>query len=370
MANEQHLSLLKRGVKVWNEWWEEKPPGMRPDLSGAKLNEANLSEANLYRADLGKVDLREANLSEANLSGADLGEADLREANLCKIFLKRTNLSEANLRGADLRGASLSEAHLDRADLSEAYLGGANLSGANLGGANFREAIVGWTTFGATDLSVVKGLDTVVHHGASHIDIHTLYNSNGKIPEVFLRGCGLSDWEIEAAKLYQPDLTSAQLTDITYKIHELHIIAVHYYSCFIRYSSKDQAFAERLHNDLQAKGVRCWYAPEDMKIGDKIRPRIDESIRIHDKLLLILSEHSINSVWVEKEVETAFEEEQKRKQTVLFPVRLDKIVMETGQAWAADIRRTRHIGDFGQWKKPEVYQKAFDRLLKDLKAER
>ena len=102
--------------------------------------------------------------------------------------------------------------------------------------------------------------------------------------------------------------------------------AFEYYSCFISYSSKDQSFTERLYADLQNKGVRCWFAPEDMKIGDKIRDRIDQSIRIHDKLLLVLSENSINSAWVEKEVETAFEEERKRKKTVLFPLRLDSIL--------------------------------------------
>jgi hypothetical protein len=106
-----------------------------------------------------------------------------------------------------------------------------------------------------------------------------------------------------------------------------------------------------------------------MKIGDKIRPTIDQSIRIHDKLLLILSEHSINSTWVEKKVETAFEEECKRNQTILFPVRLDNAVMETDKAWAGDIRRTRHIGDFSRWQDHDAYQQAFERLLRDLQAE-
>jgi len=36
---------------------------------------------------------------------------------------------------------------------------------------------------------------------------------------------------------------------------------------FISYSSKDQAFAERLHADLQNKGVRCWFAPHDLPIS-------------------------------------------------------------------------------------------------------
>jgi hypothetical protein len=143
---------------------------------------------------------------------------------------------------------------------------------------------------------------------------------------------------------------------------------IQFYSCFISYSSTNQDFAERLHNDLQAKGVRCWFAPEDLKIGDKFRTRIDEAIRYHDKLLLVLSEHSVNSKWVEKEVETAFDKETP-DHTVLFPIRLDDAVMQTDRAWAADIRRTRHIGDFASRKDHDAYQMAFERLLRDLKAE-
>jgi hypothetical protein len=43
--------------------------------------------------------------------------------------------------------------------------------------------------------------------------------------------------------------------------------------------------------------------------------------------------------------------------------------MQTKKAWAADIRRMRHIGDFRRWKEHDSYQKAFARLLRDLKAE-
>src|SRR5262245_45850751 len=92
---------------------------------------------------------------------------------------------------------------------------------------------------------------------------------------------------------------------------------------------------------------------------------MDEAIRLRDKLLLVLSTHSMASEWVEKEVETAFEEEHRRKNTILFPIRLDDSVMETRQVWAADIRRTRHIGNFQQWKDHDAYQKAFQQLLKD-----
>src|SRR5205807_6274097 len=146
------------------------------------------------------------------------------------------------------------------------------------------------------------------------------------------------------------------------------ISTIEYYSCFISYSSKNEDFSKRLYADLQTEHVRCWFAPEDLKIGEKFRSRIDEAIRLHDKLLLVLSENSVNSPWVETEVESAFEKERQQKRLVLFPIRLDNAVMETRQAWAADIRRTRHIGDFRQWQDDTAYQGALQRLLRDLHA--
>jgi TIR domain len=104
-----------------------------------------------------------------------------------------------------------------------------------------------------------------------------------------------------------------------------------------------------------------------MKIGDRIRTKIDEVIRVHEKLLLVLSANSIKSDWVEKEVETAFEKERETGSTVLFPVRLDDAVMESKTGWAADIKRSRHIGDFRHWKDHDDYSRAFERLLRDLK---
>jgi len=124
-----------------------------------------------------------------------------------------------------------------------------------------------------------------------------------------------------------------------------------------------------LYGDLQAEGVRCWFAPEHMKIGDKIRSRLDESIRFYDKLLLVLSETSVTSQWVEQEVESAPRKEREQNATVLFPIRLNDAVTTIQGGWPALIYSSRHIGDFRNWKDRNSYQKAFDRLLRDLKAE-
>lgn len=142
----------------------------------------------------------------------------------------------------------------------------------------------------------------------------------------------------------------------------------HRKSTFISYSSNDQEFVEQIYNDLQNNGIRCWFAPADLKTGDRFRTTIDEALLVTDKLLLVLSEHSINSHWVEKEVETAIEREAVQKRTILFPIRVDDAVTAINTGWPADVRRTRHIGDFTLWKDNDSYRKAFDRLLRDLKA--
>ena len=314
MANQEHLDILTQGVEAWNQWRQEHPE-VRPNLEGAKLRQANLISADLTRADLGGADCSRANFEDASLGGADF--------------------AHANLTGANLRGADLVDAYLFNTNLTEANLGQAKIFG---------------TTFGYIDLRHTKGLDDVDHFGPSSIGIDTIIRSEGKISETFLRGAGVPD------------------SFITYA-HSLITHPIDYYTCFISYSSKDEGFVALLYADLQNKGVRCWFAPEDLKWGDKIRPRIDESIRLCDKLLLVLSQHSVASQWVEQEVETALEKERKEGRTVLFPIRLDKTVMDIEGGWPALIRNTRNIGDFTHWKDHDTYQQAFERLLRDLKAE-
>ena len=213
--------------------------------------------------------------------------------------------------------------------------------------------LLGGTIFADIDLSTVKGLDTVTYWGGpSTIGIDTIIRSQGKISEIFLRNAGIPDPIIEAI----PSLIGS-------------LRPIDYYTCFISYSTKDEEFVKRLHADLLSMRVRCWFAPEDMKIGDKIRARIDESIWMYDKLLIVLSEYSIASDWVEFEVEAALAKESKEKRTVLFPIRLDDSVMVAVTPWAAHIKRARHIGDFRRWNNHDDYEMALSRLLRDLKAE-
>ncbi len=234
-------------------------------------------------------------------------------------------------------------------NLNRAYLIDTNLSGAKLAKTNFSEARIRNTNFAYVDLRTAIGLNTIQHLGPSPIAMYTVQLASDGSALHFLRGTGVPNaW----VNLYLADM-----------IH-----SVQYHSCFISYSSKDEILARQLYADLQAKSVQCWFAPEDMKTGDKIRTRIDEAIHRQDKLLLLLSEHATTSTWVEDEVEAALERERQQQCEILLPVRLDESVMQTTQAWAAKLRRTRHIGDFTNWADPQAYQRAFERLMRDLKA--
>jgi len=343
MTRDKAIKLLKGGPEGIAEWNRRRASGGAHTYLGG----ANLSEVDLRGADLSRAALTGANLGGADLIGANLGAANLVRANLVRANLSAAKLSRAILAGADLSLADLSLADLSRAVLNEADLSRADLSGAKRDGARCY-----YTTFADLDLSKTEGLDSIQHGGPSTIGIDTLFQSRGKIPEVFLRGCGVPDSLIQSLPLI---------------LHSME--PIQFYSCFISYSSKNQDFAKRLHADLQAKGVRCWFDTEHLKIGAKIRPSINEAIRGHDKLMLVLTRDSLASDWVEGEVEAALERERSEKRTVLFPIQLDDAVLETPVAWASHIRQTRHIGDFRGWENHSAYQTAFARLLRDLKAE-
>lgn len=409
MANQEHLNILKLGVARWNEWREQHRE-IQADLSKVKFNNVDLHGANLsyvdfreacfYDVDLSgarfinstfsgaifrkaifeKADLRNANfnaadlthanlntanlrgayLIDANLSAADLDETDLREATFYGAKLNNTSFSEADLRdasfmkadmiGAFLQSTNLSGANLSRTNLTRAYLIDANLRGAKLAEINLSEARIRNTNFAHIDLRTAIGLSTIQHLGPSPITVYTIQLPSDGSAFHFLRGTGMPDTWI---KLYLADRADP----------------TQYHSCFISYSSKNETLARRLYADLRARSVQCWFAPEDMKTGNKIRTQIDEAIHLQDRLLLLLSEHSIASTWVENEVEAALEKEDRQQREVLFPIRLDDTVMQTSQAWAATLRRTRNIGDFTNWTNPQAYQSAFERLLRDLREE-
>lgn len=337
-------------------------------VGGIILSNAKLIGTDLRRASLSRVQLVGSDASCANLLDASLGEADLTYARFRGANLGRADFNNATFRLTDLQGASLYGARLEwadfkNADLSQADLTGAllryaNFSHSKLKGATFTNAVTQNTAFTDIDLRESLGLENVEHRGPSEISVSTFYRSEGKIPEVFLRGCGMPE------------------TFITY-MRSLTAQAIDFFSCFISYSHADKSFARRLHDSLQARGIRCWLDEHQMLPGDDIYDEVDRGIRLWDKILLCCSKESLKSWWVDDEIAKAYEKEQaltrdrEKKVLALIPLNLDEYLFSGGwQSGKATQVRSRLAADFTGWETDnKKFEEQFERLVRALRAD-
>jgi len=167
----------------------------RIDLSGANLEQANLSNADLSKANLSgtimsNADLSKANLSGAILSNADLSNADLHDANLSDAILSNADLFDADLSNADLSDAGLSDANLSdailaRANLSDANLFNANLRGTDLSNANLGDAILAQANLSNADLSNANLSGAVLSNvrDLTQTQLDSAYGTDTKLPD-------------------------------------------------------------------------------------------------------------------------------------------------------------------------------------------
>ncbi|HEX8129985.1 MAG TPA: toll/interleukin-1 receptor domain-containing protein [Pyrinomonadaceae bacterium] len=354
MANEEHLKIFMQGAEVWNRWRAQT--NVEPDLSDVNLPEINFAWGKL---NLSRMNLRGMDFSYTTFNRADFSESDLSAGSFDFGHFMWANFTNANLDSAFLIGSDLRFANFNGANLSNTNLDATNLSDANLESTNFSGAKFGKTILGNNDLSRVIGLNSVWHAAPSIIGIDTLYLSGGNIPEDFLRGCGVPD-ELIA---YLPSLIGARQ-------------AIQFYSCFISYSSRDEEFCRRLHSRMRAEHLRVWFAPEDVKGGEKLYEQIDRAIQMHDRLLIVLSEESLKSKWVMTEIRRARRTELREGRRKLFPIRLcsyeqlrdwECLDADSGEDLAVEVRGY-FIPDFSNWKDHDAFESAFDKLLKDLRA--
>ncbi len=134
MANEKHLSILRGGVAVWNQWRQENP-SIKPDLTGADLS--RVTKTAVKFANFARVDLSSANLDYAYLKGTDFRDATLHDTKCHNATLIEGNLTGASLIGARLSRANFYRASCTNADFTGAFLGGASLVETEIEGACF-----------------------------------------------------------------------------------------------------------------------------------------------------------------------------------------------------------------------------------------
>ena len=75
---------------------------------------------------------------------------------------------------------------------------------------------------------------------------------------------------------------------------------------FISYSSKNSAAAQAICHELEDNGVKCWMAPRDIPVGAKYASVITKAIVGCRIVVLVFSDDSARSPWVESEINIAF----------------------------------------------------------------
>jgi uncharacterized protein YjbI with pentapeptide repeats len=426
---EQHLSILKQeDVQLWNRWrfqHNRKIYLAGADLSGLHFKPINhqvivpneeLGDDIWGRLDLSNgylegASLRNSSIPVAVLMGTNLRGADLTSAYLFGSFLNGAILSNAILSYTDLRGVEADEASLDESKFYRTKLSGntsfveadftrakfadcdvhgsftraklirtsfvgckihAGFSDAILRDTEFIECDMSNSVFEGTllcglDLSTVEGLEKATHSGPSVIAMDTIAKSKGTIPEPFLRGCGLSDWEIEQAKLYNLDLGNHEINEILYKVYDLRATqALQISNLFISYSHKDSEFVDKMEAKLDQMGVRNWRDIHDLKAGP-MEKQINRAIRQNPTVLLVLSENSLESDWVQHEVRVARELSKELGRDILCPVALDSSWKNS--SWPERIMEQimeYNIVNFSEWKDQDIFENTFHKLIDGL----
>lgn len=155
-----------------------------------------------------------------------------------------------------------------------------------------------------------------------------------------------------------------------------HATSKRFQSCFVSYSHRNEEFAVRLVERLRAEGVRVWFAPEDLNPGTKVYEEIAKAIEGFDRLIVVLSENSMRSMWVQTEIRKARQREVRDGCRVLFPISLvpfevlkkwELFDANTGQDIAVELREYL-IPDFSSWKDSGLFEKQVSALVKGLRA--
>jgi hypothetical protein len=162
-------------------------------------------------------------------------------------------------------------------------------------------------------------------------------------------------------------MNNEEVNNIQYRMYDLRATqALQISPLFVSYSHADSGFVDRVGESLTKKGIRYWRDIHDMKAG-RIETQIDRAIRQNPTVLLILSEHSLRSDWVEHEVRTARGLEREMGRDVLCPVALDDSWKDS--SWPKRLMEQiteYNILDFSAWQDESKFSGLFRRLVDGL----
>lgn len=89
---------------------------------------------------------------------------------------------------------------------------------------------------------------------------------------------------------------------------------------FISHSSEDKDFARKLAEDLKTLGHAPWLDEWEIKVGESIVQKISDAVTMADYVIVVLTPHSVESGWVEREWQSAYHSEVEKRRVVVLPL--------------------------------------------------
>ncbi|WP_367772066.1 toll/interleukin-1 receptor domain-containing protein [Flavobacterium sp. WC2421] len=94
---------------------------------------------------------------------------------------------------------------------------------------------------------------------------------------------------------------------------------------FLSHTSIDKPFVRKLSADLRRYGHTVWIDEAEINIGDSLIGKIREGLDSVDYVAVVLSNASINSQWVQKEIEIASNREIDEKKIIVLPLLIENV---------------------------------------------
>jgi len=92
---------------------------------------------------------------------------------------------------------------------------------------------------------------------------------------------------------------------------------------FLSHNWEDKDIARALASKLSARGIGVWLDEAEIRLGDSLIEKIRAAIDEVEYVVALLSKNSIDSPWVNKELDIAMNQEIESRRVKVLPIRLD-----------------------------------------------
>lgn len=144
-------------------------------------------------------------------------------------------------------------------------------------------------------------------------------------------------------------------------------------TCFLSYNSEDTDFVRVLFNELLTHRFLCWFAPErpempsiDRIDNETLELRLTEAIYSSRVVLVIISDHSIKSRWVNFEVSKAIEKNRSATIPQLIGLRIEE--SNVAASWILPLIKNHLLLDFKNWRDGHWFSNRVAELASQLTA--